>query len=134
MDVNPLLEVEVISPTKTIYQGQVHAINACGADGYFTILPRHAPLMAFLVKAELELTVTGQETTFVAIDTGFVEVQQNKVRVLTQTGAVALAKGQALAKMEQEQQERKKQALKNRDQLLRTELELYRLIRQTHEL
>ena len=54
-----------------------------GSEGYFGVLPGHAPLLATLQVGELWYRI-GQEKHYLAIAFGFVEVLPERVTVLAQ--------------------------------------------------
>ena len=62
---------------------QVDEVELPGAEGYFGVLPGHAPLLATLQVGELWYRV-GQERHYLAIAFGFVEVLPDRVTVLAQ--------------------------------------------------
>lgn len=73
--------VNIISLTKIIYQGEAESLNAPGAVGRLTILPRHAALITPLKKGKLRLKKGGAEDVF-EIERGILEVNQKEVNVL----------------------------------------------------
>ena len=73
---------EVITPEKDFYNDDADFIVAPGASGELGILPMHIPLMTELKPGELKITQKGVET-FMAVGSGFVEVTQDHVSVLT---------------------------------------------------
>lgn len=122
-----LLNVRVVTPDKVIYEGTASAIHATGIDGHFTILPRHLPMVSFLGLGELRLdTETG--VRYIAIDGGALEVSDNQVIILANEALAAEDVDVARLKMELERAERLKQNIKNRDEMIRQELEITKLI------
>ena len=49
----PVLRLKVISPAATVYEGDVLRAVFPGGAGRFEVLPRHAPLLASLVKGRI---------------------------------------------------------------------------------
>lgn len=49
------LNVSVISPEKILYKGEVDSLVVPGSEGFFGILPNHAPLVATLGIGVLEI-------------------------------------------------------------------------------
>ena len=43
-----LFSLDIITPSKKAFSGDVNYIKAPGVDGYLGVLPRHAPLLAAL--------------------------------------------------------------------------------------
>jgi len=80
--------LDIITPDKKAFSGEVNYIKAPGIEGYLGILTNHAPLLSALKIGELEV-LTGNQRQFYAISGGFMEVLQNQVRVLAETAEQA---------------------------------------------
>jgi len=76
--------LEIISPDKKLYEGEVKSIVLPGIDGSFGILDKHAPLISALKKGEIEITVTENQKENFLVNGGVVEVLKNKVIVLAE--------------------------------------------------
>jgi len=74
--------LEVISPTKKIFENEVTAVQLPGTEGSFEILRDHAPLIATLGNGNIRIKVLGHKDTFLPITSGVVEVNHNRVIVL----------------------------------------------------
>lgn len=122
--------IRVQTPDKTIYEEEILSMEALAGDGLFTILPDHAPLVATVATGELMVEEREDRTVYIAIDSGLIEVSNNVITVLTQDGVVAYEKGDGLLKMEAMQKQRRYENVQAREQLVRSELELYRLLTQ----
>lgn len=79
-----MLTVSIISPEKTLFEGQVDSLVAPAFDGEVGILPRHAPLMTLLGKGELRLGASGAAGRF-HVAGGFMQVLRDQVRVVTES-------------------------------------------------
>ena len=75
-----LIELEVLSPGKTVFAGKVSCVRLPGAKAPFTVLPGHAPLVSLLCKGVMTWVVAGEEQT-VSIEGGFAQVRDNKLTV-----------------------------------------------------
>lgn len=75
-----LIELEILSPGKTIFAGRVSCVRLPGAKAPFTVLQGHAPMVSLLSKGAITW-VAGGEDQEVPIESGFVEVKENKVTV-----------------------------------------------------
>ena len=81
------MHLEIITPDRKVFEGEVTAAQFPGADGSFEVLNNHAPLIAALRAGEVTLTAaSGREV--IRIEGGVVEVLRNNVIVLAE-GAVA---------------------------------------------
>ena len=77
--------LEMITPDKKVYTGNIKLIQLPGVDGSFEILDRHAPMVAILGKGKIKIIETeSQKEVFFDIKGGVVEVHQNKVIVLAE--------------------------------------------------
>lgn len=72
--------LEIISPEKTIFKGEVDSVNLPGSAGGFTVLPRHAALISSLKQGEISYNI-GDAITTLTISSGFAEVRDEVVSV-----------------------------------------------------
>jgi F-type H+-transporting ATPase subunit epsilon len=77
------LKVSVISPERTLFEGDVDSVVAPAFDGEVGILPMHAPMMTLLGKGTLRLGHEGSAGRF-AVEGGFLQVADDEVRVVTE--------------------------------------------------
>jgi F-type H+-transporting ATPase subunit epsilon len=75
------MHLEIITPEKKIFEGEVRIATLPGSDGSFQILNNHAPLVSILKQGVVEYK-TKEATNQVTITGGVVEVLKNKVIVL----------------------------------------------------
>jgi F-type H+-transporting ATPase subunit epsilon len=76
------IRCEIVTPERTVFDGDVDMVVAPGIQGQLGILPHHAPLMTSLTFGELVLHREGQEDEFIAIGGGFLEVGSGHVTIL----------------------------------------------------
>lgn len=76
------LHLEIVTPEKKIFSDTVGNVYLPGADGELGILDGHASLVTALQPGELRYDKDGK-TQILAIGTGFAEVTEHKVNVLT---------------------------------------------------
>jgi len=74
--------LEIITPEKIIYEGQVSLVQMPGIDGSFEILNNHAPLIAILKKGKVKINENTEKPKFIEINGGIVEVLKNKIIIL----------------------------------------------------
>jgi F-type H+-transporting ATPase subunit epsilon len=79
-----MLKVSVISPEKTLFEGEVESLVAPAFDGEVGILPQHAPMMTLLGRGELRLGPGGAGGRF-QVNGGFLQVIRDQVRVVTES-------------------------------------------------
>jgi F-type H+-transporting ATPase subunit epsilon len=79
----PLL-LEIVTPERRVYEGEVDGVQVPGIDGELGILPHHAPLLSLLGVGELRIRRGGEEES-IAIFGGFVQVRPDKVVIMAET-------------------------------------------------
>jgi F-type H+-transporting ATPase subunit epsilon len=78
------LTLEIATPTRLVVSAQVDEVVAPGVEGYFGVLPGHAPFLTTLGVGELTYR-TGREEFHLAVAGGFCELRNDKVIVLADT-------------------------------------------------
>jgi len=73
--------IEIITPDKNVFEGDISLASFPGSDGSFGVLENHAPMVATLKKGTIKLIEDGNEHTF-DVNGGVVEVNHNKIIVL----------------------------------------------------
>lgn len=75
------MQVEVLTPDKTLYTGEAEVITLPGVNGSFQIMDNHAALIANLKAGQMEVK-NGSNVELFEVSGGLVEVIKNKVVVL----------------------------------------------------
>jgi F-type H+-transporting ATPase subunit epsilon len=75
------LRLEVATPARLLVSEDVDEVVAPGIEGYFGVLPGHAPFLTTLGAGELMYRQSGRES-YLAVSGGFAEVRNDKVIVL----------------------------------------------------
>lgn len=83
------MNLEILTPEKKLYSGEVYGVQMPGISGSFEVLEKHAPLVSALKAGKLKVLKDKTNTSSYDIQGGFVEVLNNKVTVLVE-GAVAV--------------------------------------------
>jgi F-type H+-transporting ATPase subunit epsilon len=73
--------LEILTPDKKLFSGDVFGVQLPGIDGLFEILNKHAPLVSALGKGQVKVLMTATKTEAYTIKSGFVEVANNKTTV-----------------------------------------------------
>ncbi len=76
--------LEIITPEKKLFSGDVESVKLPGADGSFGVLNNHAPIIATLKKGTVKITDAKKQVENFEINGGVVEVLKNKVIVLAE--------------------------------------------------
>lgn len=74
------LVLTIVSPEETLFDGTVNSVQVPGALGRFEILENHAPIISSLTSGVI-VYKTESESFSLAIKSGFVEVEKNKVMI-----------------------------------------------------
>ena len=83
------LHLEIVTPSGSIFDGQVTEVTLPGEEGEFGVLPEHASLTTLLSAGMIDFVKEDKVTESVVINWGHVQVGENKVIVLAD-GAVAI--------------------------------------------
>jgi F-type H+-transporting ATPase subunit epsilon len=76
--------LEILTPEKKIFSGDVYGVQLPGIEGSFEVLEKHAPLVSALKAGKLKILKDKTATTSYTIQSGFVEVLNNKTTVLVE--------------------------------------------------
>ncbi len=76
------LQLEIITPNKISYKGDVQAVTVPGTLGSFQILYNHAPIISTFEIGVIKVEVSNNEKIFFATSGGTVEVLNNNIRIL----------------------------------------------------
>ena len=78
------MQLEILTPEKKIYSGDVYGVQMPGISGSFEVLEKHAPMIAALQQGRLKILKDSLnvEDVFYQIQGGFAEVLNNKTTVL----------------------------------------------------
>jgi F-type H+-transporting ATPase subunit epsilon len=99
------LQVDIVTPDRSLFSGRVDMVTLPGSLGQMGILPGHAPLLSTLDIGEIILHI-GNDSQFIAVGGGVVEVRPDKVTILADTAETpedidAARAQEALARAEQ---------------------------------
>jgi F-type H+-transporting ATPase subunit epsilon len=79
------MQLEIVTPDKQVYKGDITSASFPGIDGSFGILHRHAPMVAVLKKGNIKLVeVNSKDEQFFEVDGGVLEVKHDKIIVLAE--------------------------------------------------
>jgi F-type H+-transporting ATPase subunit epsilon len=88
--------LEIVSPEATLFSGEVESVAVPGVNGEFQMLDNHAPIVSLLGKGNVKIygnvtigkeftnkfTTGDKNETLLAINSGTIEMNNNKVIVL----------------------------------------------------
>lgn len=78
------MKLEITSPDKQIFSGDVELVQLPGSDGLFEILHNHAPMIAALGKGKIKVQDQEGKLQFFEIKGGVCEVKDNVILVLSE--------------------------------------------------
>jgi F-type H+-transporting ATPase subunit epsilon len=79
------MNLEILTPERKLFSGDVYGVQLPGITGLFEVLNRHAPLVSALKAGRMKvLKEKTNDELFYDIQSGFVEVLDNKVTVLVE--------------------------------------------------
>ena len=81
--------LEILTPERKIFSGDVFGVQLPGISGLFEILDRHAPMVSALKAGKLKILKDKSNSSSYSIQGGFVEILNNKTTVLVE-GAEAI--------------------------------------------
>lgn len=76
--------LEIITPEEKIFEGEVSSVQFPGSDGKFEVLNSHAPIISSLVKGDIRVIDTNNNSSNYPINGGVIEMQNNKIIVLAE--------------------------------------------------
>ncbi len=76
------MHLEIITPDKKVYTGEINSVKLPGKDGSFGILKNHAPMISTLRVGKIKVIDTANATHYFDVKGGVVEVLNNKITVL----------------------------------------------------
>ncbi|MGI5862946.1 MAG: F0F1 ATP synthase subunit epsilon [Myxococcales bacterium] len=82
------VHLEIVTPERKVVSADVDEVRAPGASGLFGVRPGHAPFITAVMPGELSFELEGRPRRY-AIGGGFIEVSEDRVRVLADTAEAA---------------------------------------------
>jgi len=79
------MHLEIVTPEKSLYSGEVELVQLPGKDGSFEILKNHASIVSTLVKGTIKLKPVGEDDIFFEVNGGVVECKKNVISVLAES-------------------------------------------------
>ena len=76
------LNIEIITPDKVIFKGEIISVTVPGVKGRFQVLKNHAPLVSIFEIGMFEVVTTDKNPSYYATGGGTIEVLNNNVLIL----------------------------------------------------
>lgn len=78
------MNIDIITPEKKLFSGDIKSVKLPGTDGEFTILNNHAPIISTLTAGEIHVIEETDNKLNFHINGGVIEMQENKIIVLAE--------------------------------------------------
>lgn len=78
------MQLDIITPDKLLFSGDVKSVLLPGTEGKFGVLNRHASMISTLKKGKIKVIDNQQKTQYFEISGGVAEVHKNKIIVLAE--------------------------------------------------
>jgi F-type H+-transporting ATPase subunit epsilon len=79
------MHLEIITPEKKLFSGEVKLVQVPGSRGSFEILHNHAPIISTLDAGKIKIVSTEEEIKFFDIGGGVIESKQNNIVILAES-------------------------------------------------
>ena len=76
--------LEIITPEKKVYEGEITSVQLPGSEGSFQILNNHSPIVSTLKKGSVIIVDKDNSKQEIELLGGVVEVNANKIIVLAE--------------------------------------------------
>ncbi len=77
--------LEIITPDKKVFSGEVRLIQLPGSKGTFEILNNHAPIISTLTNGKIKVIDLNDQVSFFEVKDGVIESKDNKIIVLAES-------------------------------------------------
>jgi F-type H+-transporting ATPase subunit epsilon len=79
------MHLEIITPEKTLFSGDIEIVKLPGTIGSFEIMINHAPIISTLAAGRIKVKDILGVVSYFDISNGVVEVLNNTVKVLVES-------------------------------------------------
>jgi F-type H+-transporting ATPase subunit epsilon len=76
------MKIEIITPDKKIYDGEIKSVRVPGKKGSFQVLKDHAPIISTLDSGSVRMIDQDNNEIIYNISGGVIEVKANKIILL----------------------------------------------------
>ena len=86
--------LEIISPDKIIFSGEIQMISVPGVNGYFQILENHAPIISSLKFGKV--TIKGNFDKSKDLGNNFKKIESNIIELNIKAGTIEMKKNKVI--------------------------------------
>jgi F-type H+-transporting ATPase subunit epsilon len=76
------MHIEIISPDKSFFKGEIKSVTVPGRKGEFQVLNDHAPVISTLGAGQVTVNTLSGDILLYDITGGVIEVRKNKIILL----------------------------------------------------
>ena len=79
------MKIEIITPDRKIYEGEIKSVRVPGKKGSFQVLKDHAPIISTLETGSVIIIDQANIETVFEINGGVIEVKANRIILLAES-------------------------------------------------
>jgi len=79
------MKLQIITPDKEVFAGEVTLVQVPGSKGSFQVLVNHAPIISTLDAGEVKIIDNTGKTFHLSIGGGVIEVKNNNIIILAES-------------------------------------------------
>lgn len=79
------MKIEIITPDRKIFEGEIKSVRVPGRKGSFQVLKDHAPIISTLDAGPVIIVDQAGNETIYDISSGVIEVRTNKIILLAES-------------------------------------------------
>ncbi len=79
------MKIEIITPDRKIYEGEIKSVRVPGKKGSFQVLKDHAPIISTLEYGPVRIIDNDNKPVNFIIDSGVIEVKTNRIILLAES-------------------------------------------------
>ena len=79
------MKIEIITPERTVYEGDIRSLKVPGKKGAFQVLKDHAAIVSTLIEGKITVTDMNDNDSEFNIRGGVVEVRHNTIILLAES-------------------------------------------------
>ena len=81
------MKIEIITPERTVYEGDIRSLKVPGKKGAFQVLKDHAAIVSTLIEGKITITDMNDRDSEFEIKGGVVEVRHNTIILLAESAS-----------------------------------------------
>ncbi len=78
------MQIEIITPEKYLFKGEIILVQVPGSKGSFEVLKNHAPIISTLDEGTIKVVSTDDQKSYFEIKGGLIEVKENNIIILAE--------------------------------------------------